>query len=102
MLAFGIGFTLSLLEFLLIKGSAPSLCLASLGLRYLKMERHTGSVQQNQGDTGRALTLRECSISVHLIRCLLEWPEPHSLLKVNRGGKPKIPSRAAIWGKSKS
>lgn len=66
------------------------------------MERHTGSVQHNQGDTGRALTLRECSGSVHLSGVCWNGRKPHNLLKVNREGKPKVPSRAAIGGKSKS
>lgn len=89
MVAFGTGFTQVAG---VIKASAPSLCLASLGLRSLKMDRHAGSVPQARGDTGRALARSgvwcpECCLDQGFTEMV---GQPHNLLNVNGGGKPAL------------
>lgn len=68
---------LRLLDFPLIKGSAPSLL--DLGLRSLEMEMTTFWVVLGPEEVGRALNIRGCARSVSWIRCLLEWGKPQAL-----------------------
>lgn len=72
MTAFVMGFSLRLLESLLIELSF--LCLPGLiGSKVFEDGKIGSSVQQDWGDAASALTLWGCAKSIHWIRCVLKW-----------------------------